>query len=102
MAKKHHPRTGGAHRRPRSGGSDRNDNGFEGNGNEHEHEPYDNPAVHREIENNRFRGGLAPTPELYARAREQWYRLPGSLVRPSMDPVLVDSGTGQQDLPEKK
>jgi hypothetical protein len=71
----------------------------------HEHkreEPYDDPAEHLEIENLRFKGGLPPTPELYARAREQWYRLPGSVVRPSMDPVIDDSGTGQQDLPEKK
>lgn len=100
MAKKHHPRAGGSHRGPRSGGSDRNDNGFEENGNDHE--PYDDPAVHREIENSRFQGGLSPTPELYARAREQWYRLPGSILRSSMDPVLVDSDTGQQDLPDKK
>lgn len=71
----------------------------------HEHrreEPYDDPGVHKEIENRRFQGGLQPTPELYARAREQWYRLPGSIVRPSMDPTLDDSGTGQQNLPEKK
>ena len=60
---------------------------------EHErerHEPYDDPAEHLEIERRRFAGGLPPTPELYARAREQWYRLPGALVRPSMDPVVGD------------
>jgi hypothetical protein len=71
----------------------------------HEHgrnEPYDDPAEHLEIENRRFHGGLPPTPELYARAREQWYRLPGSVVRPSMDPVIGDSDTGQQDPPEQK
>jgi hypothetical protein len=71
----------------------------------HEHrreEPYDDPFEHREIENLRFQGGLPPTPELYARAREQWYRLPGSVVRPSMNPILGDSGTGQQDLPADK
>lgn len=62
-------------------------------------EPYDDPAEHRKIENRRFEGGLPPTPELYARAREQWYRLPGSVVRPSMDPVVGESDTGQQDLP---
>lgn len=71
----------------------------------HEHrreEPYDDPFEHREIENRRFEGGLPPTPELYALAREQWYRLPGSVVRPSMDPVVGDSGDGQEDLPEEK
>jgi hypothetical protein len=62
-------------------------------------EPYDSPEEHREIENRRFQGGLTPAPELYARAREQWYRLPGSVIRPSMDPVVGVSDTGQQDLP---
>jgi hypothetical protein len=89
MAKKHDDRTRGSHR-----DYDRYEHKRE--------EPYDDPAEHLEIENNRFQGGLPPTPELYARAREQWYRLPGSVVRPSMDPVIGDSGTGQQDLPEKK
>jgi hypothetical protein len=89
MAKGHDDRSRESHR-----GHDR-----------HEHrreEPYDDPAEHLKIENLRFKGGLPPTPELYARAREQWYRLPGSVVRPSMDPVIDDSDTGQQDLPEKK
>lgn len=65
---------------------------------EHEHEEgeeedegeYDNPREHLEIERRRFAGGLPPTPELYALAREQWYRLPGVFVRPSMDPVVGD------------
>src|SRR5579862_2732447 len=82
--------------RPR--GSHRGDGPYE----HKREEPYDDPFEHREIENLRFRGGLPPTAELYARAREQWYRLPGSVVRPSMDPVVDDSGTGQQNLPEKK
>jgi hypothetical protein len=42
--------------------------------------------AHIEIEERRFRGGLSPTPELYARARQQWSRLPGSVVRPAEDP----------------
>lgn len=61
-------------------------NGSEGN----EHEPYDDPEEHLEIERDRFKGGLQPTPELYARAREQWRRLPGSLVRPPMDPPIPE------------
>ena len=60
-----------------------------------EREPYDDPEEHLEIERRKFRGGLAPTPELYARARQQWYRLPGSLVKPPMDPVAGDPGTGE-------
>lgn len=66
--------------------------GQEGNG----REPYDDPEEHLEIERRRFRGGLPPTPEMYAQAREQWYRLPGSVVRPSMDPVVGDSAPGEE------
>ena len=73
-------------RNPRSGRSHRDGDGPE----EYEHEPYDDPAEHLEIERRRFAGGLPPTPELYALAREQWYRLAGVLVRPSMDPVVGD------------
>jgi hypothetical protein len=51
-----------------------------------EHGEHDDPEEHLEIERRRFSGGLPPTPERYALAREQWYRLPGVLVRPSMDP----------------
>lgn len=65
-------------------------------------EPYDDPREHLAIERRRFKGGLPPTPELYALAREQWYRLPGSIVRPSMDPSIGDSGTSQPGVPEKK
>jgi hypothetical protein len=50
----------------------------------HEKEPVDDPDEHLEIERRRFRGGEAPTPELYARAREQWSRLPGALSKPPM------------------
>jgi len=62
-------------------------------------EPYDDPEEHLEIERQRFRGGLPPTSERYARAREQWYRLPGSLVRPPMDPVIGESGASEQQPP---
>ena len=55
---------------------------------EREPEPYDDPSEHLEIERRRFAGGLPPTPELYALAREQWYRLPGVITRPSMDPMI--------------
>jgi len=60
-------------------------------------EPIDDPEEHREIENLRFHGGLPPTPELYARARRQWYRLPGSIVRPSMDSVIDDPADGENE-----
>lgn len=61
--------------------------------------PYDNPRMHSEIEKRRFDGGLPPTPERYAQAREQWYRLPGSVIRPSMDPVVGEPDAGNQNPP---
>ena len=66
---------------------------------EHEREPWDDPEEHHEIEERRFEGGLPATPELYARAREQWYRLPGAVVRPSMDPVVGDPTSGEPNPP---
>jgi hypothetical protein len=55
-------------------------------------------ASHIEAEDRRFHGGLSPTPELYARARNQWNQLPGSVVRSPMDPVTADPPT----VPETK
>jgi hypothetical protein len=66
-----------------------------------EDEPYDDPNEHLEIERQRFQGGLPPTPELYALAREQWNRLPGSPVRPPIDPVNGESGAGEQQPQEQ-
>ena len=75
--------------------SQRDHDAPEGNG----QEPYDDPKEHLEIERRKFSGGLPPTPEMYARAREQWYRLPGSLVRPPMDPVIVEPSADEQPAP---
>ena len=89
MPKPHHDRSRGSK-------NDRRDE--EGD----EREPYDDPEEHLEIERERFAGGLPPTPELYARAREQWNRLPGSLVRPSMDPVIRrDDGKPTEPTPSR-
>lgn len=60
-------------------------NGGDGGGREFEHD--EGNAAHIEIEERRFRGGLPPTPERYARAREQWNRLPGSVPRFPPGPV---------------
>ena len=76
----------------RSGRSYRDGDGPE----EYEHESFDDPEEHREIERSRFHGGLPATPELYTRAREHWSRLPGSLVRPPMDPVVGDRASGER------
>jgi hypothetical protein len=79
--------------RSRRGGDDGDDR--REHGREHErHERYDDPEEHLEIERRRFHGGLKPTPELYAVAREQWYRLPGALVRPAMSTSGGDTGGG--------
>ncbi len=77
-----------------------NDGDGDGDGDEHPpREHYDDPDEHLEIERRRFLGGLPPTPERYALAREQWYRLPGALARPSMDPPADTSPPG--GAPEK-
>jgi len=75
--------------------------GGSGRGDDHSpdrrEEPFDDPEEHRVIENRRFQGSLPPTPELYARAREQWHRLPGSVVRSPMDPVVSDPASAKHD-----
>ncbi len=88
MAKKQ-PASGGRGGDGYYGGGD---NG--GNDSDTPREHYDDPDEHLEIERRRFAGGLTPTPERYALAREQWYRLPGALTRPSMDPPPVDTPPG--------
>lgn len=76
-------------RRHNPGGSDRdrdhdpeNESGHE---NDRKFEHDDGNAAHIEIEERRFRGGLTPTPELYALARQQWNQLPGAVVKSPMD-----------------
>ena len=93
-------------RRPASRGKDddgdRDDRGHERHHeHDHEHEPYDDPEEHLEIERRRFAGGLPPTPERYALAREQWYRLAGVLTRPSMDPVTEKPASGDAQPPDQ-
>jgi hypothetical protein len=79
--------------RPRGGGPRREDDRDRGEPEqerhperEHERELHDDVRAHHRIEKRRFAGGHRPTPERYALAREQWNRLPGAIVRPSMDP----------------
>jgi hypothetical protein len=85
----HRPRGGGP--RDEQGDGDRRDRERE-RGREREREerePRDDPEEHHRIERHRFVGGLAATPERYALAREQWSRLPGAVVRPSMNPAAA-------------
>jgi len=70
------------------GGSDHDHEHEHGGDHGHEFENDKGNAAHIEIEERRFRGGLPPTPELYALARERWNQLPGSVVRSPMDPVV--------------
>jgi hypothetical protein len=80
-------RSGGSHKHGghEGGGDDGDDDGKgDGGDGDDEGEETDDPNLHKEIDRARFRGGLPATPDLYARGRVQWYRLPGSLVRPSM------------------
>jgi hypothetical protein len=94
--------------RPRGGGPRREDNDGDRGDRErdrhHEHErerePHDDARAHHRIERHRFAGGLRATPERYALAREQWNRLPGAIVRPSMDPG-VGAPTPEPQLPEQ-
>ena len=41
--------------------------------------------IHEEIVRKRLEGGKPPTADTYARALEQWHKLPGSIVRPPSD-----------------
>ncbi len=70
-------------------GSDRDRGNDSGQHHEHRIQHDKGNASHIELEDRRFRGGLPPTPDLYALAREQWNKLPGSVVRPSMDPPIT-------------
>jgi hypothetical protein len=71
----------------------------EGSDRDREFEHDKGNAAHIEIEERRFRGGLPPTPELYALAREQWNKLPGSVVKPSMNQDKPAEG-GDEDKKE--
>jgi hypothetical protein len=112
-AKKAAPPKKGA-RRPRLGNADAGPAKIQG-----EYVEWDNPAEHLEIERRRFAGGelerrrlavgdierfaggLTPTPDLYALAREQWHRMPGVVVRSSMDPVVGDQPSGKAQHPDQ-
>jgi hypothetical protein len=81
------------------GGSDRDREHEYGEDRGHEFENDKGNAAHIEIEERRFRGGLPPTPELYALARERWNQLPGSVVRSPMDPVAGNPPADSEDKP---
>jgi hypothetical protein len=93
MAKARGQYSGGSHR----GGGGSDGGGSHGDGSDDGGEgdrQFDDPDEHREIEHDRFVGSLPPTRARYARAREQWSRLPGAVVRPPMDPVTDEPGEG--------
>jgi hypothetical protein len=96
-------------------GSDRDPEHEHGREHEHGHEEgrkfeHDKGnASHIEIEERRFRGGLPPTPELYAQAREQWNQLPGAVVKSPMDqtvpenpPTAAENKPAESDADDKQ
>ena len=64
-----------------------------------ERAPWDDPEEHHRIEKHRFIGSLPATPERYALAREQWSRLPGAVVRPSMSPPAPTNPEPPDEVP---
>jgi hypothetical protein len=86
---------------PRKGHGDGGDGGGDGG---EEREGARAIKAHIEIEERRFRGGLQPTPELYAQALVQWSQLPGAVMRTATDPPSpapsVDPGSGPGSGPD--
>jgi hypothetical protein len=70
------------HERPE--GQDRHEDHDRGE----DEEDGDDPARHAAIIARRWLGSVAPTAELYARARQQWLALPGATVRPAAEVQL--------------
>jgi hypothetical protein len=95
---------------PRGGepiGRERGDRSREPRHEREEREPWDDPKEHHRVEKQRFAGGLPATPEQYALAREQWNRLPGAVVRPSMNsglgsPTLIEPRQPDEAPPSEK
>lgn len=71
----HGPHRGGYHQRPPEG---------EGG------ESGDDPKRHASVIERRWIGSAPPTPERYARALEQWQKLPGAVSRPATDVTGAD------------
>jgi len=68
---------------------------------EEERAPWDDPEEHHRVEKHRFIGSLPATPERYALAREQWNRLPGAVVRPSMNPGVGNPAPSTPQQPDE-
>ena len=81
----------GRHGPPRDG-DERDQNNDRHHDHHHDHdrgeESGDDPARHAAIIARRWLGSVAPTAELYARARQQWLALPGATVRPAAEVQL--------------
>jgi hypothetical protein len=91
---------------PRGGGEDDRDRGDRERERRREdareeRAPLDDPKEHHKIEKRRFEGGLPATPERYALAREQWNRLPGAIVRPSMNPGVGNPAPSTPQQPDE-
>jgi hypothetical protein len=83
--------TKGRHGPPRDGDEhDQNKDRHHDHHHDHDRgeESGDDPARHAAIIARRWLGSVAPTAELYARARQQWLALPGATVRPAAEVQL--------------
>ena len=61
------------------------DRGSHHRGDEDGDESGDNPARQAAVIAQRWVGSVPPTSELYARARQQWLKLPGAMSQPAAD-----------------
>ena len=62
-----------------------------------EEESGDDPKRHASVIERRWLGSPPPTPERYARALQQWEKLPGAVSRPATD---VTGGKDKPATPE--
>lgn len=75
-----------------------------GDGDGEEEESGDNPARQAAIIAQRWVGSVPPSYELYARARQQWLKLPGAMSHAAADvqlPATLTSVTPPLKAPEQ-
>jgi len=64
-----------------------------------EEESGDNPARQAAVIARRWVGSVPPTYELYARARQQWLKLPGAMSHPAADVQMPAASRSVIPLP---
>src|SRR5260221_8162896 len=86
-----------ANERKRRGRRDRDKQEPESRSDRDRKESGDDPKRHASVIERRWLGSPPPTPELYARALQQWEKLPGAVSRPATD---VTGGKDKPATPE--